>query len=404
MKNKHLYAAARVIAVVFSRLGPYHLARLRGAAEVLARENIRLATIAIAGMDRVYAWDRVDTEMADQTRVLFPNEQYEDISTARMARGLQDALDDINPLTVALPGWAFSEARAGLAWCQRRKRPAILMSESTRNDHVRLWPRELLKQTLVRRFASALVGGSRHRQYARQLGLPRAAIFTGYDVVDNDYFQHAADNIRRSDEAERQARHLPKRYLLTSSRFVAQKNLEGLLRGYARYVATSPTSRDLVLCGDGAYRERLHGLARTLQVEDRIHWSGFVQYPDLPAFYALADAFILASTTEPWGLVVNEAMASGLPVLVSNHCGCSPDLVRDGENGFTFDPTSVEAIAEAMSKLPDDAAALNLMGANSRQIIGGYTIQAFGEGLLDAARLAVARKGGTELALPSGPL
>ena len=310
MTPQRLNAPARVIAVVFARLGPYHLARLRGASAVLARERVRLVALSIAGTDKIYAWDPVDAQAAGAARVLFPDQSYESIPTCRLERELNAALDEINPLAVALPGWAFAEARAGLDWCTRHRRGAVLMSESSRNDHLRIWLRENFKRALLRRFGSALVGGVRHRDYVRHLGMPKAAIFTGYDVVDNDYFREGAARIRARAEAERAARGLPARYVLTSSRFVPEKNLAGLLRGYALY-ANAPGSRDLVLCGDGALRKELEQLARTLGVEKRVHWPGFVQYPDLPAYYALADAFILASTTEPWGLVVNEAMASG---------------------------------------------------------------------------------------------
>ena len=79
--------------------------------------------------------------------------------------------------------------------------------------------------------------------------------------------------------------------------------------------------------------------------------AGFKQYDELPAYYGLASAFVHASTTEQWGLVVNEAMASGLPVLVSDRCGCAPDLVEDGVNGFTFDPYDVEALAGLMQRV-----------------------------------------------------
>jgi glycosyltransferase involved in cell wall biosynthesis len=395
-------AAPRTVAVVFSRLGPYHLARLQGAAEVLAREGLTLAAIAIAGSDGVYAWDRVDDRKVCPTANLFPQKNYEAIGERELSERLHACLDEFNPLAVALPGWAFSESQHGLAWCRQRQRPAILMSESSREDHVRLWPRELLKQNRVRQFSSALVGGVRHVAYARQLGIPRAAIFTGYDAVDNAYFARGSDWIRREAAPTRQARRLPARYFLTSSRFIAKKNIEGLLRAYALYVARTPAGRDLVVCGDGPERDRLHGLARELGLEKRLHWPGFVQYPELPLYYGLADAFILASTTEPWGLVVNEAMACGLPVLVSDHCGCAPDLVHAGENGFTFDPRNTEDIAGALAKVPDDPAALARLGAASRRIIAGFGPQAFGTGLLDAVRLAVARSGRDDLLFAGG--
>ena len=88
-----------------------------------------------------------------------------------------------------------------------------------------------------------------------------------------------------------------------------------------------------------------------LSVEGSVHLVGAQSYGDVPAYYALAGAFVHASTTEQWGLVVNEAMASGLPVLVSNRCGCAPDLVQEGVNGFTFDPCNVEELAQLMLKI-----------------------------------------------------
>ena len=403
MKKHALPPPTRTVAVVFSRLGPYHLARLRGAASVLAAQNLGLAAVAVAGSDRVYAWDRVDDQQVCPTTLLFPEKSYEAIGERELARALHDCLDRVNPVAVALPGWAFSEARHGLAWCRGRGRPAVLMSESSREDHLRLWPREVLKQNLVRRFGSALVGGVRHIAYARQLGLPRAAIFTGYDAVDNDYFAAGAERARRDATALRQARGLPARYVLTSSRFIDKKNLDGLLRGYAAYVARAPAAaRDLVVCGDGELRDRLHALARELGLEQRVRWPGFVQYPDLPIYYALADAFILASTIEPWGLVVNEAMACGLPVLVSDRCGCAPDLVREGENGFTFKPRPAQAIADALARLPDQPAALAALGEASRRIVSNFSPRAFGQGLLDAVRLAVERTGRDELRTAGG--
>ena len=381
------------IVVVFARLGPYHLARLRGAADACERAGAAVAAISIAGTDRVYAWDKVEAPAEFTTRILFPDKAYEQVSPGQMARQLRASLNELNPLVVALPGWAFSEARVGLAWCRQHRRAAILMSESARGDHLRLWPREFIKQRMVRHFSSALVGGKRHRDYAKYLGVPQAAIFQGYDAVDNEHFIRGAEQARARAGDLRAAHRLPARYILTSSRFIPIKNIDGLLRAYAQYVSRAPHARDLVVCGDGECREALQRLARDLGLEQRVHWPGFAQYPNLPLYYALADAFVLASTTEPWGLVVNEAMACRLPVLVSDRCGCAPDLVREGENGFTFDPGSIEAITQALLKLPDDPAVCDAMGARSLAIIRNFGTRAFGEGLLEAARMAVARQG-----------
>jgi glycosyltransferase involved in cell wall biosynthesis len=116
--------------------------------------------------------------------------------------------------------------------------------------------------------------------------------------------------------------------------------------------------------------------------------TGFKQYPDLPAYYGLASAFIHASTTEQWGLVVNEAMASGLPVLVSNRCGCAPDLVQERVNGFTFDPLDVEQLARLMVQLSSGLVDLRRMGDASRKIITDWGPERFASGLRQAAEMA----------------
>src|SRR4029453_9959761 len=131
---------------------------------------------------------------------------------------------------------------------------------------------------------------------------------------------------------------------------------------------------DLVLLGDGPLKADLCRQISDLQLFGRVHLPGFVQYRELPAYYGLADVFVHASTTEQWGLVVNEAMATGLPVIVSNRCGCVPDLVAEGKNGFTFNPESVEDLSKLMmdmSRLSERC--LEEMREESRRIVAGFT-------------------------------
>jgi len=115
-----------------------------------------------------------------------------------------------------------------------------------------------------------------------------------------------------------------------------------------------------------------------------------VQYPDLPEFYRVASACILASVSETWGLVVNEAMASGLPVLVSHRCGCVPDLVQEGVNGFTFDPLDMEELTRLMLKVSAPGFPLPAFGAASREIISRWSARLFAENIWRAAETAIA--------------
>jgi glycosyltransferase involved in cell wall biosynthesis len=251
--------------------------------------------------------------------------------------------------------------------------------------------------------------------------MPRVRIFTGYDVVDNDYFRQKAEEVRSqrssasanqpsrkataaqeatADREVRQKYALPENYFLASARFVEKKNLSALISAYAQYRdrlkgtgVTDPGYNggapwDLVLLGDGPMRETLNSQLSTLNLNEHVHLPGFEPYDELPVYYALANAFVHASTTEQWGLVVNEAIASGLPVIVSNRCGCVSELVNG--NGFTFDPTNEDELATRlleMASLSDEER--KHLGENSYGIAANFAPERFGEGLERAASVAM---------------
>ena len=117
---------------------------------------------------------------------------------------------------------------------------------------------------------------------------------------------------------------------------------------------------------------------------------GFKQYDELPAYYGCAAAFVHVSLTEPWGLVVNEAMASGLPVVVSRRCGCAADLVEEGKNGFVVDPMDSDGIARALVALSRPGCAFAAMGRASETIIARWGLDAFVTGMQNAVAAAQA--------------
>jgi glycosyltransferase involved in cell wall biosynthesis len=147
---------------------------------------------------------------------------------------------------------------------------------------------------------------------------------------------------------------------------------------------------DLVIVGDGELRPEIETAIARFDLGQSVHLAGAKSYSDIPAYYVMANAFIHASTTEQWGLVVNEAMASGLPVLVSNRCGCAQDLVQEGVNGFTFDPYNVEAMAQKMFQLSTLNSQLSTMCAASQRIISAWGPERFADGLQSAVRKALA--------------
>jgi glycosyltransferase involved in cell wall biosynthesis len=287
----------------------------------------------------------------------------------------------------------------------------VMMNEShAGTERAKGWKRSL-KRLLVARFHAALVGGTPHKLHFTALGMDPEKIFSGYDTIDNDFFASEAARVREDPEAWRTRLGLPPRYILSLGRMVEKKNLGCLIEAYAQLQQDlGDDAPALVFVGSGDQESALRRQCAQLglQVADAsevggrrsevgeqpahqpgtknqeprtqnqergeaaIYFAGFRQIEENPAFYALADCFVLPSLYEEWGLVVNEAMACGLPVVVSKTVGSAEDLVRPGENGFHIDPTRPEQLTEALACLITDPELRGRMGTRSREIINQW--------------------------------
>lgn len=372
------------VAVIFNRLGPYHLARINA-----ARQRLDVSAVELVREGLSYSWDPVDVPSSIQRHTLFSHEHavskwqiWRELKT--YIQGKQDQLD-----VVAVAGWSDAAALSGIAASWQAGVPVVLMSESAHRDHDRSPWKEWIKSRILRACGSALVGGRLHRDYVEALGVRDDRIFVGYDVVDNEHFATGAESARKRQRQLRAELALPDRYFLAVCRFIEKKNLPRLVEAYADYrIRAEDEPWHLVVVGNGPRRQRLTEKIESLGLERFVHLPGFVQYPDLPAYYALAGALVHPSTTEQWGLVVNEAMASGLPVVVSRRCGCVPDLVDHGRNGFVFDPLDVGQLADCMFTVASNDSDRTAMAAAGREIIDHWSPENFAEGLKDAVEAA----------------
>jgi glycosyltransferase involved in cell wall biosynthesis len=339
-----------------------------------------------------------------QRHTLFPRDGGETFSLTALRRTVASKLDALRPDVVCVSGWGFSVSLAALAWAARNGVPVIMLSESNEFDEPRSGLKEIVKRRIVAVCSAGLAGGTLQADYLAKLGLPRKHISLGYDVVDNRYFARKAAEVRsQGSEVCRDNRGPPailpsSRFFLSCCRFGRKKNLPRLIEAYSRYRLFSEQVErgrrgaeiwDLVIAGDGELRPEIESSISQFDVGNSVHLVGARPYAEMPVYYGLASVFIHASTTEQWGLVVNEAMASGLPVLVSNRCGCATDLVREGVNGFTFDPFDIEQIAHLMLKTSAFDFPLYDFGAASARIIADWDPERFASGLKAAREKAL---------------
>lgn len=371
------------VVIYFRMFGPYILSRLSAASQI---NNI----FAIEGGSRsaIYNWEPRESR-AFESVTLFPESMIETIHGSRIAQALWRLMEKIQPDVVVIGGWAFVESLTMLQWARKRGIPVIVMSESTLRDRSRNFWVEEVKRLIIKSCNSALVGGSMSCQYMVSLGMPSNRTFVGYDAVDNAYFSQNA-NVARSRAREwREKLDLPSNFFLACCRFVPQKNLARLLQAYAAYHRlVGERAWNLVLVGDGPERKNLERAVKKMGLQKNVRFAGFQQYEMLPYYYGLAQVFVHVSTIEPWGLVLNEALASELPVIASNCCGATADLIVDGVNGLVVDPQNTHQITLALKKASSGELDLRAMGRAGSHRVSGWAPAKFAEGLRQAVDAA----------------
>lgn len=387
------------VAIIFSHIGNYHIARLKAASEVCQARGWKLTAIQSITESKEHPWGDLPDVEGFELKTLIDLDQGSDCTdlhpeSPEAVAAITPCLNTIKPDVLAIPGWGFPLSRAALRWSQHHQVPAVLMSESKYDDEERTWWKEQLKYWLyVRKYSTALVGGASHKNYLIRLGFETSRIFYGYDAVDNDYFNQQSAVARQDPDAIRQ--HLPeiptKPYFLSVTRLIPRKNIVRLIEAFAAYrdQVGAKQTWPLVICGSGSDLSTVQQTIARNNLEDLVKLPGFLTYQQIGYWYGLAGAFVHPAISEQWGLVVNEACAAGLPILCSSTVGACQSLVKDGENGFSFDPQQTAEITQALIDIHSlDLSVRSKMGQVSQQIVNNFGPKQFGEGLISAVRVA----------------
>jgi len=296
-------------------------------------------------------------------------------------RGMTRALKRAEPDVILCGGYNYPAAWQALIWARARRIPFVLWSESHERD-MRSSRRSVkfLKSEFLRRCSAFVAPGKAARAYLCQSAIDETRVFTAVNAVDNAFFSREAEIARKNAIRLRAELRLPERYFLFTGRLVREKGIFELLAAYAKLDQALRGSIGLVFVGDGPCREELEAEAASVS-PGVIRFVGFTQREHLPAFYALADMLVLPTHTDTWGMVVNEAMASGLPIVVSDVAGCAADLVTDGWNGKIIRSKDVSDLSLAMRKLAENPELLKSMRLNSTQRVANYSPQQWSEGI-----------------------
>ncbi|MHB8589533.1 MAG: glycosyltransferase family 4 protein [Candidatus Dormibacteraceae bacterium] len=214
---------------------------------------------------------------------------------------------------------------------------------------------------LIQWFDAVLVPSTAAARFARDMGTKADNVFMAPYVVDNDFFLDGADRSDRHETRGHWAVPEDAFVALFCGKLVPWKRPQDLLLA-AREIG----GMYVVYAGDGPLRGELGDLARELGIEERVRFLGFENQTRLPAIYRAADVLVLPSAYEPFGLVVNEAFATGTPAIVSAACGSAGDLVHEGSTGFVVEAGKVDDLADRLHRLAADPALRAAMGERAQ--------------------------------------
>jgi glycosyltransferase involved in cell wall biosynthesis len=336
----------------------------------MAAQGVSIFAVELFGKGSPYAFDTVNAGN-DWWSCLFPDKSADELPKEEIKKSIFSALDKINADVIIAPSIVFYAGALGIAWAKKRGRKFVMFDDArpaqVKRNFVVQWVKNLITSQADAFWLPTKSYDSAYANFKQQ-GLH---YFYGFACINNDLF-------RRNPS-------LPPagKTIICVARLVSIKNIEGLLAAWLK-VEQQGTNYRLLIVGDGPEAAKLKLQKDALKLS-AVEFADAVDNNTLPAYFAHAEAFILPSFSETWGLVVNEAMAAGLPVLLSRTVNAATDLLKDGQNGFGFDAFNINDIAAAILKYAQlDDSAKAKMGASSLDIIAGMSYEKMAEQLMAA--------------------
>ena len=288
---------------------------------------------------------------------------------------------------VLIHGYVYCTCWLGFfgAWVSRT--PILMRGDSRligRLPKLKQSLKHLILARLFRRCDACLPIGRLNKDYYRHYGVPDAKLFTAPFSVDNEALAQAAE--RRAHQREQLFRELEidpaLPVILYASKMIPRKRADDLLQAYHRLEGEGVRAT-LLFIGDGAQKPELERYARDHRLE-QVHFLGFRNQSEIPRFGAIADVFVLPAADEPWGLIINEMMCMGVPVVTTDEVGAAADLVRHGESGYVYPVGNIAALTDYLRNILTNPELRAAMSSRSREIINSWSYQECIRGYLDA--------------------
>lgn len=307
-------------------------------------------------------------------KVLF-NGSLSEVGFKERLFALIHAFNEFKPTILNVTGYFDWAQIILMAYAKSKGVKIVLSSESSSADSNRTKMKEIIKSRIVSLADSFFCFGKTSANYLLSLGVKPSQIAVDHaavideDIIRKNYDQAKLENVQLASQT------LPKRNFIFAGRLAPEKNLEMLIKAFIQLQNSIPETKSwgLLFVGEGPLRSSLEKLANDNPIPGNINFAGGWPWHKVPQWLAKSDVLVLPSISEPWGLVVNEAMVCGMPVIVSKNCGCAEDLLKENVNGFIFDPLNSEELKRALLYFIQNPEKMNSMGIESQSIITQFS-------------------------------
>lgn len=362
------------VMILYMHCSPHQVVAVESARQAFQAQGHELIPVEFYYGSTEYTWTLTDKHRPEQWLCLFPDQKK--VSNTKLFGVLRRKIRELHIDVLVINGWY------GLYswWLVFLKKwigcKVVVVSDTVSWKATRTWYKELPKRMLLRRIDAGFVAGTPQAEYLHALGMPKELLTFGNDVVDNQLYAALPD--RPSTEGR-------KIVIGTAARLIPEKNLLAAVKAFDSVRRSHPELLiEWRIAGQGPLESELNHLVRELQAP--VVFMGFIGYTDMPGFYGQLDLYWQPSVSESWGLVVNEAMAAGLPVLVSDHCGCARDLVT-ASTGWIH-PVNFDGMTIGLEQALDERTSWPDRGKAARDLIKQWDVSRFADGLLQACQIA----------------
>ncbi len=362
------------VLIMHNDLRAYWKRRVFFLRDFLKERNIYLYAVELFGKGSPYEFDPF-AQTNSWWSCLFPEQSFADLTATQITKRVFKKLDEIQPDVIIAGSVAFSSGALGLRWAKKHKKKFIMFDDAKATDVKRNFAVQSIKNLIINQIDAFWLPSTNYTDgYAALYSKKTIHYFFGFNCIDNDLFKFDGEKSFNNGK------------IISICRLVPKKNMENMLKIW-QFVEENNDIYKLIIIGDGPLLNDLKKLAHELQLK-RVAFLGAVPNDQLPAYLHQADAFISSSLAESWGLMVNEAMAAGLPVLLSDRINAAGTLLKEGVNGFGFDAANTHEMYKKVMEFIDlPELEKKAMSKKSLKIISAMDYENMGTQLLSALKI-----------------